>query len=115
MLNGECRWGLLVELGDFVKNIYSFLFLALGQEELGRLLEVEDEISKEENEQSHATEDDKQISPSHVGLSGTACPLPGVSWVLTSQDLWITSVFGDSAVGDTRGGYDSNGLPHGKE
>ena len=78
-------------------------------------MEVEDEVSEEEDEQSHAAEDDKQISPSHVGLSGAACPLTGVSWVLTTQDLWIASVFGDSAVGDTRSGDNTNWLPHGEE
>jgi len=115
VLYGECGWGLLVEFGDLVENIDSFLLLALGQEELGRLVEVENKVSEEEDEQSHAAEDDKQISPSHVGLSGAACPLTGVSWVLTSQNIWIASVFGDGAVGDTRSSDNTNRLPHGEE
>jgi len=98
-----------------VKNIDSFLFSTLGQEELGRLVEIEDNESQEEDEQCHATENDDKVSPSHVGLCGATRFSCVVCWVLASQNVWVTSIFGDSTVCDTGCGDDSDRLPHGQK
>jgi hypothetical protein len=115
MLNGECRWGLPVEFGDSVKDIDSFLLFTLGQQELGRLVEVENEESQEENEKSHSSEDDEEISPTHVGLSGTTCFSGREFGVLAAQNIGITSVFGNSTVSDTGSSDHTDWLPHGEE
>ena len=115
MLDGQCRWRLLVELGDLVKDIDSFLFSTFGQEELGRLVKIEDNESQEEDEQCHTTENDDKVSPSHVRLCGATRFSCVVCWVLASQNVWVTSIFGDSTVCDTGCGDDSDRLPHGQE
>ncbi len=46
-------------------------------------MEVEDEVSKEEDEEGDSAEDDELVSPSHVARDRTACCARCDSWSMT--------------------------------
>jgi hypothetical protein len=72
VLERESRRWLPVELCDPVENLDSLCLSSASQEVFRRLVEVEDEESEEEDEERHATEDDEEISPTHVARDRTA-------------------------------------------
>lgn len=79
VLSGECLEVLqcnstfaLVDFGDVLEDSNRLRVLAPVDKELGRLLEVEDDKSQEENEQRHCTEREHQVAPAHVVRLATA-------------------------------------------
>ena len=76
-LDGEDRWCLLVELCDLVEDIDGFLLLASTEEELGRLVELEDKVAEEEDGKGHGAENNDQVSPPHIAADGAACDTIG--------------------------------------
>lgn len=103
------RWR-LVEFGDLVQNLNSFALSALAKKELWRLIESEDKESEEEDSQSHETQDDTLVSPSHVARH-RAARLSGTD-SFTRWKLDVASVLSSCAVCSCRSNDDANRLPH---
>jgi hypothetical protein len=109
----QSRRCLLVELGNRVQHINSLLIATSADEELRGFVEVEDEVSQEEDHESHATEHDDFITPSHVVLDAAAGAAGGV--VVAGRKCRIRPVLRGCAVSYAGCGHDTNGLPDGKQ
>jgi hypothetical protein len=72
VLDSKGGWWLSVELGDSVEDIDSLLLLAFGQEELGGLVEIEDEKSEEKDQERDTTKDTEEDSPAEIVAHCTA-------------------------------------------
>ena len=57
----------LVEVGDSMHHGYGFGLSAAGEEELGRLEQVEEEEAADEHEEGDAADDVDEVAPAHVG------------------------------------------------
>ena len=110
---GQLRGRRAVELCNLVQDLYGFGFPASGKQELGRLVEGENEEAEEEDEQRDAAEDDDEVSPTHVARNGAAFFASTDGFA--RGELGTAAVLCGSAVGDTRGGDDTDGLPKGEE
>lgn len=73
VLDSKGGWWLSVEFGDFVEDIDSLLLFTLGQEELGGLVEIEDEKSEEKDQERDTTKDTEEDSPAEIVADLTAC------------------------------------------
>lgn len=113
ILRRQSRWGLLVELGNRMQHIDSFLVAASTDEEFRRFVEVEDEVAQEEDHEGHAAEDDHFVAPAHVVLDAAAGDAGGDG--LAGGEGGVGTVLCGCTVGDAGGGDDTDGLPDGEK
>lgn len=96
-----------------MKDLNGFSVSAPIEKKLGRLLEVEDDESEEEDGESDSPKREKEVSPSHVTRFGTA----GVSGLNgATRREWFsigavaTGVKWDEAIGNSTANDDTDGL-----
>jgi hypothetical protein len=109
-LHSQSRRGRAVELGNLVQDLDGFGLSASAQQELGRLVESEDEVAEAEDNQSHEPQDDDVVPPAHVTRDGAAGFAASDSFAGRQFD--VATIFRGSAVGNARSRYNANGLPH---
>lgn len=116
VLHGQLGGWHLVEPSNLVQDVDGLLLLSTTDEVLGRLVEVENEESDDEDQEGDTTENTAADPPSVVATRGTARRAVGD---LGTSRKWRfgcgTSVLWDCAKGDSRGDDDTDGLPHGKQ
>lgn len=98
-----------VELGNLVQDFNGLGLSASADQKLGRLAEGKDKVAQEEDAQSHAAEDDEQVSPAHVAVDGAAGSLAGA----TSGQVGVAAPLGPcgGAVCNDGCNDDADGLP----
>lgn len=111
--DGQGRWCCAVELGDFVQNFNGLGLPAFADQKLGRFVELEHEVSEEEDEQSHASQDDHGVAPADVARN--CATLRSILDRVASRQRCAATPFGGGPVGDRRGHNHTDRLPHGKQ
>ena len=110
ILNCQCWWWCFIEFCDLVQNFNRFSLFASTDQKLWRFIKVENKVSKKKDCQSHTSEDDDLVSPSHIaGHSATI--LAGFDTV-ACRKCRSASVLCGGAISDTGSGNDADRLPH---